>query len=108
MECYGTSKYNDGYPTLSYRKPDYFLEDATGEYVPEENHIYINKIMCNTFEELAKTVIHEYQHYMQNTDHFQIVSMYVKRERNPFEIEAEKIAKKDYKKCLTKLGYDNK
>jgi hypothetical protein len=100
---YGPSKHCKYIPTLSYRKADYVTEDVSAYYDDQIAHIYINKEACNTIEELTKTVIHEYQHYLQNPKHYEILAMYLSRERNPMEIEAEKIARRDYKKCIKEV-----
>jgi hypothetical protein len=100
---YGRSNYNGGYPTISYTKPDYMLEDLAGYYCEQENHIYINCCLCCTLDELVETVIHEYTHYKQNMYHYQIVARYVKRQDNPFEHEADKIAKRDRQKCIEEM-----
>lgn len=100
---YGKSRYNGSYPTISYTKPDYMLEDFSGYYEKDENHIYVNNVMCNTVEETVNTIIHEYTHYLQNMFHYQILAKYIDRTHHPMEIEAERIAKRDSKKCIEDL-----
>lgn len=100
---YGKSRYNGPCPTISYAKPDYMLDGLTGYYEPDYNHIYVNSEMCNTVEELVATVIHEYQHYLQNMYHYQIIAKYCNHDNHPMELMALQVEKRDSKKCMQDL-----
>lgn len=102
---YGESKYWEYPPTISYRKPDYLTEDVCGWYDDSDCHIHLNNRQCNTIVELVKTIIHEYQHHLQDPKQYQKLSKKLSREQNPLEIEAEDIALGDYKKCLKQLKF---
>jgi len=52
---------------------------------------------------MANSIIHKYTHYKQNMKHYQILALYLPDSKNPMEIEAERISKKDTKKCIKEL-----
>jgi hypothetical protein len=98
---YGRSKLNGPYPYLEYRKADYYNGEDYGYYDEIEGMIFINKEAHLTLEDLVKTIIHEYTHYVKHSMHeYKILSKYLSHHRNPLEIDARKIEKRDYKKCL--------
>jgi hypothetical protein len=102
---YGWSKYEEYRPTISYRKPDHLTEDVCGWYDDSDCHIHLNNLSCNTIEELVKTVIHEYQHHLQDPKQYQRLAKKLSHEQNPLEIQAEEVALRDYKKCLQELVF---
>jgi hypothetical protein len=65
--------------------------------------IFIDKNQHQTLYELANSIIHEYTHYKQNMRHYQILALYLSDDKNPMEIEAHRVAKKDTKKCLKEV-----
>ena len=104
---YGLSKYYKEYPILiiSYSKSrtphgEFFLEDSEDLSDRDEIHIamYIYNLKSKT--EIAKTMIHEYQHYMQNATWLTRYHRTKEYEKNPYEILAEAEAIKSYTKCL--------
>ena len=65
--------------------------------------IFLNKDANLDLTELANSLIHEYTHYKQNLKHYDILSLYLPYHKNPLEIEANKIANRDAKKCIKEL-----
>jgi Zn-dependent peptidase ImmA (M78 family) len=100
IETYGKSEYNKEVPIIEFKKPDYSNEDCMAFYDEIEGVIFINKNQNTSLYDLANSIIHEYTHYKQNMKHYQILSLYLPNHKHPMEIEAEKIAKRDTKKCL--------
>jgi len=99
---YGRSKLNGRYPHIEFLKD---LED--GDYVTYayfddvESTIYLYKNKILTLEDLVRTVIHEYTHYCKHSmAEYRILSKYLSYHRNPLEIDARRIEKRDFKKCL--------
>ncbi len=103
QQTYGKSKFNKEFPAIEYRKQDYYTEEIMAFYDEIESTIFINKDKNDNLEELINSVIHEYIHYKQNMKHYQILALYLPDNKNPMEIEAHKIAKKDTKKCLKEV-----
>ena len=93
------------YPILQYRKPDYMNNEyAYGEYDYEEDMIYINSQVHDNLEELANTIIHEYAHYRYHakSTYYQLDRDY-DHDEHPMEKQADRIAKRDQKKCVQEL-----
>jgi ferritin len=103
IKQYGKSKFNKTVPVVEFKKPDYYTEGCMAFYDEIDSTIYINKDQNDNLPELVNSVIHEYVHYKQNMKHYQILSMYLSDSKNPMEIEANKIAKRDTKKCLKEI-----
>lgn len=103
IETYGKSKFNKPVPVIEFRKPDYYTEGCMAFYDEIESVIFVDKVANDNLDELANSIIHEYIHYKQNMKHYQILAMYLPDHKNPMEIEARKIAKRDAKKCLKEL-----
>lgn len=103
LQTYGKSKFNKTFPVVEFRKPDYYTEGCMAFYDDIESTIFVDKEKNNNLPELVNSIIHEYVHYKQNMKHYQIISLYLPDHKNPMEIEAHKIAKRDTKKCLKEL-----
>jgi Zn-dependent peptidase ImmA (M78 family) len=103
INTYGKSKFNKEIPVIEFKNPDYSNEDCMAFYDEIEGVIFINKEQNTTLYDLANSIIHEYTHYKQNMKHYQILSLYLTDHKNPMEIEAEKVAKKDTKKCIKEV-----
>lgn len=94
-EHYGESKY-------SYDLPDLVLyydenDSVAGEYDDNLHEISLNLFYSNSIEECVKTMVHEYQHYLQPTGWYQrYYDMGHTHQTHPYEIEAEEIAERDY------------
>lgn len=99
---YGKHRFKP-YPSLSFRKPTYLDDGNIGYYDHEDNEIFVDSTYHLSLEELAKTLIEEYVHYIQNHTLYQTLSKQFRYELHPMEIEAKKIAKKDYKRCVKYL-----
>jgi hypothetical protein len=66
--------------------------------------IVINKEANKTLTDLVQTIIHEYVHYrFHSMAEYRVLSKYLSHARNPLEIDARKIEKRDYKKCMKYL-----
>jgi hypothetical protein len=101
---YGRSKINGPYPALEFRKADYYTGDDYGYYDEVDQTIFVNKEMHHDLEELVKTIIHEYWHYVSHSMHeYQILAKWLTSDKNPMEKDAIRIEKRDYKKCLKYL-----
>ena len=103
IKTYGKSKFNKELPVVEFRKGDYYTEECMAFYDEIESVIFVNKDQNDSLNELANSIIHEYTHYKQNMKHYQILSLYLPDHKNPMEIEANKIANRDTKKCLKEL-----
>lgn len=103
IKQYGKSKFNKELPVVEFRKEDYYTEGCMAFYDDIESTIFINKDQNDNLPELINSIIHEYVHYKQNMKHYQILSLYLPDNKNPMEIEASKIAKRDTKKCLKEV-----
>lgn len=105
VKTYGKSKYNRYFPEIKYRKGEYMTEDprVMAFYDSEDDVIFINKNDHNTVYQLASTIIHEYTHYKQNQTHYDVLSRYLPYHKNPMEIEANKIARRDARKCVKEI-----
>jgi hypothetical protein len=103
---YGRSKLNGRYPHIEYRKYDAETEDEEeyGYFDEVEGVIVINKETNKTLTDLVQTIIHEYVHYrFHSMAEYRVLSKYLSHARNPLEIDARKIEKRDYKKCMKYL-----
>lgn len=105
VKTYGKSKYNRYFPEIQFRKGSYMNEDPSvmAFYDSEDHVIFINKEDHFTVQELASTIIHEYTHYKQNQTHYDVLSRYLPYHKNPMEIEANRIARRDAKKCVREI-----
>jgi hypothetical protein len=103
LKTYGKSKFNREFPYLEFRKSDYYTEGCMAYYDEIDSIIFIDKNQHQTLYELANSIIHEYTHYKQNMRHYQILALYLSDDKNPMEIEAHRVAKKDTKKCLKEV-----
>ena len=67
-EHYGLSKFHATTPYLSIEDSPYSDEDADGfgEYRGWDNEIVVYWTMVESFEDISRTIIHEYQHYLQS------------------------------------------
>jgi len=103
LSTYGKSKYNRTFPDIQFKKPDYSNKDCAGFYDEVEHFIFVNKNDHSTLPDLVNTVIHEYTHYKQNMKHYQVLALYLDRDKHPMEIEANEVADRDTKKCLKEV-----
>jgi hypothetical protein len=103
LNTYGKSKFNKEFPELEFKNPDYYTEGCMAYYDEIDSVIFVDKTQHQNLYELANSIIHEYTHYKQNMRHYQILALYLSDVKNPMEIEANRIAKKDSKKCLKEV-----
>jgi hypothetical protein len=99
---YGRHRYKP-YPQVSFRKPTYLDDGNVGYYDHDDNEIFLDSTYHLTIEELAKTLIEEYVHYIQNGTLYKKLADQYTYQNHPMEIEAKKIANKDYKRCVKYL-----
>lgn len=105
VKTYGKSKYNREFPEIQFRSR-YELDDdpkTLAFYDEDDAVIFIKKDEHKTMYQLANTIIHEYTHYKQNASHYHILSLYLPYSKNPMEIEANEVAKRDTRKCLKEV-----
>lgn len=109
---YGRSKFIKEYPKLRvYQKArlNKKQEKIAGEYNATNNTISVFLGCIKDTEDLIKTIIHEYIHYLQPIEscYEDLMTYYGDYRKHPLEVEAWEIAYKDYKECvntLTTLG----
>ena len=116
---YGKSKYYDDYPDLEISKSK--SSDYTGEFESDECLITIYydiiKLEDNIYESAIKTMIHEYVHYLQESEltgahnsktkssiwPFNSGIVILDYYDNPYEKEAEDVAERDWRECYIDL-----
>ena len=105
LQTYGRSKHNREFPEVKYRSGKYMNEDpmTMAWYDDEDGTIYINKDEHKSLKVLVNTMIHEYTHSLQNSHHYHVLSMYLPYRKNPLEIEADRVANRDTKRCLREI-----
>lgn len=105
VKNYGRSKHRKEFPEIMYRKAGYMNEDprVMAFYDEEDAVIFINKDDHNSLYQLANSIIHEYTHYKQNQNHYHILSQYLPYHKHPLEIEANKVARRDTRKCVKEI-----
>jgi hypothetical protein len=103
LNNYGLSKYNKIFPEIEYKKHDYYTEGCVAYYDEIDGIIFISRSDNDSLYELANSIIHEYTHYKQNMNKYQILSKTLSDAENPMEIEAYEIAERDSKKCLKEV-----
>jgi len=94
----GESRYHDCYPKMITRnvRDDFYK----GYYKNEKNLIYIYLKNNKTKIDLCETIIHEWKHYKQNVEGMWDRYTNVEPRDHPYEIQAEKYAKRHAEKCL--------
>jgi Zn-dependent peptidase ImmA (M78 family) len=105
LQNYGKSKHNREFPEVKYRSAKYMNEDpmTMAYYDEDEGVIFINKDDHKSLKVLVNTMIHEYTHYLQNSHHYHVLSLYLPYRKHPLEIEADRVANRDTKKCLREI-----
>lgn len=93
-EWYGFSKYHNSLPYLLIEDSPYSDADdpdCFGEYDKDENELIIYWKNINHIDVLIKTMIHEYQHYLQSKSWFtRYYNMGYDYNTHPYEIAATK------------------
>jgi len=98
---YGRSKYKKQFPSIKYETNIYARlsgnpiadgegsEDIVGEYDREMNTIWIYYPNINSELHLIKTILHEYQHYLQSPTWMKrYYDMGYKYDDHPYELKA--------------------
>ena len=104
IDVYGYSKHHDTYPYLEFQPYVYsvYTEDDNpiAEYIFDYNTIVIYYKNINSVEDLAQTIVHEYQHYLQSPSWMtRYYNMGYNYSDHPYEIAAFE-EEKNYKKVL--------
>lgn len=94
VATFGTSFYHASLPKIVLsNKLDPRDKGNFGMYYYKTNTIVIYKKQHKSFVEVMDTIVHEYQHYLQDMRQYgQLEKSYV-YDDHPFELEAEAIAK---------------
>lgn len=101
---YGKSKYSKLYPVVRFVKfTDYDQVGLFGYYEPDVCEIFVNSQDHPNINELCKTIIEEYHHYLQSDAMYQKLAKKFNYQDHPLEIEARRASNKDYKKCIKDL-----
>lgn len=97
IDYYGVSKYQKELPELvitdEYSEDEYSNKDKdiVAEYIREENTILIYRKVVSSEEELIRTIIHEFQHYLQSPIWMtRYYTMGYNYSNHPYEIQAFK------------------
>lgn len=101
VDKYGVSKHHDTTPYLSIEDSPYDDADDSdliGEYRADLNEIIIYHKNIKSIEELIRTLIHEYQHYLQSPSWMtRYYNMGYRYDNHPYEVAAYE-EEKHYKK----------
>jgi hypothetical protein len=101
---YGVSKINGTYPTLRFHTTG---KTYAGMYDSVENVIHVWKLKHRTFLGFIGTIIHEYTHYHQSIKRKYVqLEQYYSYKNHPMEREANKVEKRDKKKCFDEVFGD--
>ena len=97
-EYYGmSSHYNWGHaPKLILTYVDYPNSNVHGEFSSYDRSIILNSCGAS-WETIIKTLIHEYQHYLQHPGWYTRYENMFNYANNPYEIQAETVAERDWK-----------
>ena len=70
-----------------------------------ENSLIIYPNHIHTYDDLIETVIHEYQHYLQSPTWMErYYNMGYDYQTHPYEVQAEKVAKRDKNLCKKSIN----
>ena len=103
-KVYGLSKFHDTTPYIEFQPyvHSVYTEDDNpiAEYIFDYNTIVIYYKNINSGEDLAQTIVHEYQHYLQSPSWMtRYYNMGYNYSDHPYEIAAFE-EEKNYKKVL--------
>lgn len=102
IKLLGESKYykHTPYLTIEYSPESTGVNNQwKGEFVREENEIIIYSKNITDKEDLARTIVHEYAHYLQRGNWMQrYYDMGYKYNNHPYEIQAFTIEELNWKK----------
>ena len=85
-EHYGLSKFKRDYPSLCIKHDEEDL--LSGEYCAENNEIMINTYYILNDDDVAKTICHEYIHYLQSPTWMKRYNKMYQYYDHPYEVEA--------------------
>jgi|688.fasta_scaffold1279580_1 hypothetical protein len=100
---YGASLYYSFLPRIIIKNIE--KSEFCGTFNEINGIIEVHTCNIKNDKDLIITIIHEYVHYTQCPETYNIVEFYHSGvyEKNPLEIWAEKIAQRDWKKCKSEL-----
>ena len=117
IDKFGLSKHHEYDPWLEIDMVR--TDNPLGEYVHDNNEIIIYPNAIDNMDEFIGTIIHEYTHYMQSPSWYtryanrkteltveELATYLVEGESSldhPYEIEADKVAKKNWKQCKREI-----
>lgn len=92
VDYYGFSKFHGTTPYLEIDISPFAdsKTDSFGEYNADDNSIVIYWPKMKTNEDIIRTIIHEYQHYLQSKTWYTRYSRMYDYSTNPYEIAAYK------------------
>jgi len=91
IDLYGESKWYSHTPYLSLESSpmsDEYDLDLKGEFINDENEIIVYLRNIRSKEDLARTIIHEYIHYLQCPTWLTRYNNKCFYDKNPYEIQA--------------------
>lgn len=102
IELLGCSKYYKHTPYLVVENSPQSIgidNEWKGEFVREENEIIIYSKNITDMEDLARTVVHEYAHYLQSANWMQrYYNMGYTYNTHPYEVEAFLVEEQNWRK----------
>lgn len=98
-KSFGQSKFYDGLPLVDV---DFERTTTYAEFDTVNNQIIVYARKNRSRSQVVKSVLHEYKHYLQSPSW---LDRYMKLQfclnfTNPYEIDAEKFAQDNWKRCL--------
>ena len=106
MDKFGLSKHYNDYPYVEIDMVE--TDNPLGEFISDNNEIIIYPNAIDNINDFISTVIHEYTHYMQSPSWYtrylnnltlNEVIKNLPSSSHPYEIEADKVAKRNWKQC---------
>ena len=103
-KTFGISTINGPYPKFIFHRTG---KEIAGLYDPWKNEIHVWKERHRTFLGFIGTIIHEYTHYHQSIKRKYVqLEQYYSYKNHPMEREANKVEKRDKKKCFNEVFGD--
>ena len=106
MDKFGLSKHYNDYPYVEIDMVE--TDNPLGEFISDNNEIIIYPNAIDNMNDFISTVIHEYTHYMQSPSWYTrylnnlTIDEVIKNLPSPslpYDIEADKVAKRNWKQC---------
>ena len=106
VDKFGLSKHYNDYPYVEIDMVE--TNNPLGEFISDNNEIIIYPNAIDNMNDFISTVIHEYTHYIQSPSWYTrylnnlTIDEVIKNlpsPSHPYEIEADKVAKRNWKQC---------